>query len=120
VKCILIVDDSPIIRSRLRHLFEGEGLKVCGEAANGQEAIAMTLQLRPQVVVLDLVMPSMNGITAARILKKLVPRTQLILFSLSADLLNPEQLRTAGFSAVVSKNQASSLVAEAQILLAAA
>jgi DNA-binding NarL/FixJ family response regulator len=117
VKSVLIVDDSRIIRNGLRNLFEQEDWKVCAEAADGQEAITQALQNRPQVVVLDLVMPVMNGLTAARILKKAVPDTHLILFSFSADLFKREELHSAGFSAIVPKSQVLSLLEEAQGLV---
>jgi CheY-like chemotaxis protein len=120
VKSVLIADDSQVIREALRNLFEREGWKVCGDAADGQEAITQALRSRPQVVVLDLAMPVMNGLTAARILKKLLPDARLILFSFSADLLREEELRSAGFSAVVPKSQVQSLLEKAQGLLAAA
>jgi DNA-binding NarL/FixJ family response regulator len=120
VKSVLIVDDSQIIRNGLRNLFEQEGWKVCGNAADGQEAITQALQNRPQVVVLDLAMPVMNGLTAARILKKVVPDAHLILFSISADLLTLEELRSAEFSAIVPKSQVRSLLEKAQGLVDAA
>lgn len=120
MKSVLIVDDSQITREGLRNFFEQEGWKVCGDAADGQEAIAQALKNRPQVVVLDLAMPVMNGLTAARILKKVVPDAQLILFSFSADLLPEEQLRSAGFSAIVPKSQVRRLMEKAQGLLDAA
>jgi DNA-binding NarL/FixJ family response regulator len=117
VKSVLIVDDSQIIRNGLRNLFEREGWKVCADAADGQQAITQALQNRPQVVVLDLAMPVMNGLTAARILKKVVPEIHLILFSFSADLFKIEELRSAGFSAIVPKSQVRSLLEEAQGLV---
>jgi CheY-like chemotaxis protein len=120
VKSVLIVDDSQVIREALRNLFEREGWKVCGDAADGQEAITQALRNQPQVVVLDLAMPVMNGLTVARILKKVLPDAQLILFSFSADLLREEELRSAGFSASVPKSQVQSLLEKAQGLLAAA
>jgi DNA-binding NarL/FixJ family response regulator len=117
VKSVLIADDSQVIRKGLRNLFEREGWKVCADATDGQEAIRQAVQNRPQVVVLDLAMPVMNGLTAARILKKVVPDTHLILFSFSADLLKLEELVSAGFSAVVPKSQVRSLLEKAQSLV---
>ena len=117
MKSVLIVDDSQIIRNGLRSLFEREGWEVCGDAADGQQAITQALESRPQVVVLDFAMPVMNGLTAARILKKVVPGAHLILFSISGDLLKPEELRSAGFAAVVPKSQVRSLLDKAQGLV---
>jgi CheY-like chemotaxis protein len=70
--------------------------------------------------VLDLAMPLMNGLTAARILQASLPESRLILFSSSSDLLSVEQLRLSGFSAVVSKAQPGNLMSEAESLLEAA
>jgi CheY-like chemotaxis protein len=67
---ILLVDDSPAMRRNLRREFEGAGWVVCGEATNGEEAIVKAEQLRPQVILLDLSMPGINGLTAARRLKR--------------------------------------------------
>jgi CheY-like chemotaxis protein len=120
VKSVLIVDDSRVIREGLRNLFEREGWTVCEDAADGQEAITQALRNRPQVVVLDFAMPVMNGLTAARILKQVVPDARLILFSFSADLLQEAELRSAGFSAVVPKSQVQSLLEKAQGLVSAA
>ena len=104
----------------MRRMFEQEGWTVCGEASNGEEAIAMTQELRPDVVVLDLSMPVMNGLTAARALKQLMPRTPLILFTSFGNLLSAADLKLAGFSASISKSDAGKLVTMAQRLADAA
>src|SRR5690349_1374095 len=72
-KTILIVDDNAHIRLALCELFKREAdLEVCGEAGNGKEAIAKALELHPDLIVLDLSMPVMNGLDAARELKRLI------------------------------------------------
>ena len=73
-KTVLIVDDNAYIRQALCELFEGEAdFEPCGEAENGKEAIAKALELHPDLIVLDLSMPVMNGLDAARELKRLMP-----------------------------------------------
>jgi DNA-binding NarL/FixJ family response regulator len=73
-KFILIVDDSPVVRKAERQTLElQDGWKVCGEAVNGREGIEKAQQLRPDVIVLDLSRPLMNGLEAARELKRLLP-----------------------------------------------
>src|SRR5713101_7284608 len=73
-KTILIVDDNAYIRPALCGLFKRESdFEVCGEAENGKEAIAKALELHPNLIVLDLSMPVMNGLDAARELKRLMP-----------------------------------------------
>ena len=104
---VLLVDDSVAIRRSVRKLFEEAGWEVCGEAANGHEAIEKAEHLKPQVIVLDLAMPLMNGFTAGRILKQMLPAVSLILFTLHGDLLPVSDLRLAGISAVVSKGDSA-------------
>jgi DNA-binding NarL/FixJ family response regulator len=104
-KSVLVVDDNPFIRKALCLLFTSEAdFDVCGEAENGTDAIQKAQQLRPDVIVLDLSMPTMNGIDAARILKRMMPEVPLILFSEYGDLVSDAEARSAGISAVVPKS----------------
>ena len=117
-KYILIVDDSPTIRKPLRQTLEREDAwEVCGEAADGREAIERAQLLNPDVVVLDLSMPVMNGLEAARELKRTSPSLPLVMFTdFNLPQLTNEAL-SAGVSAVVSKSEAAGLVDEIQALL---
>ena len=120
VKRILLADDSAVVRSSLRRLFEEAGWSVCGEASNGQEAVAKGQELRPNIIVLDLSMPVLNGLTAGRILKETMPGIRLILFTSFGTLLTTDALESAGFSALISKSDAGKLLNTAQTLLNAA
>jgi DNA-binding NarL/FixJ family response regulator len=120
VKRILLADDSAVVRRSVRQMFEEAGWCVCGEASDGQEAIAKAHELRPNIVVLDLSMPQVNGLTAGRILKEILPGTRLILFTAFGALLTTQVLESAGFSALISKNDAGRLLNTAQTLLDAA
>jgi DNA-binding NarL/FixJ family response regulator len=74
---ILIVDDSALIRRTLRFCLEHSGdWKICGEAGDGAEAIQKAKELDPDLIILDLSMPNMNGLEAARELKRIKPRTR--------------------------------------------
>jgi two-component system, NarL family, nitrate/nitrite response regulator NarL len=117
-KCILIVDDSALIRRMIRERLEQEGgWEVSGEAANGREAIEKAEQLKPDLVVLDLSMPVMNGLDAARELHRLLPSLPLVMFTnFNMPQLTKEAL-SAGVSAVVSKSELADLVARIQSLL---
>ncbi len=97
-------------------MFEQAGWTVCGEASDGEEAVAMAQELKPDVIVLDLSMPLMNGLTAARVLKKILPETPLILFTSFGNLLSAADLELAGFAASISKSDAGKLVTTAQRL----
>jgi len=118
-KTVLIVDDNEIIRRGLRELFTAEpDFDVCGEAENGREAIEKAQELHPDLIVLDLSMPVMNGIDAARVLSKLMPTLPLIIFSEHSDVLSEAEARSAGVSDLVSKSEhVSVLVAKARALL---
>jgi DNA-binding NarL/FixJ family response regulator len=78
---ILIADDSPPVRQGLRNLLKAHAdWEVCGEAIDGQDAIAKTRQLAPDVIVMDYVMPTMDGIEAARKISSVAPTTSILLF----------------------------------------
>jgi len=78
---ILIADDCAVIRRSVRPLLEREGFEVVGEAADGREAVVLAGELSPDVVVLDLAMPVMGGIEAARAILRLHPGMKLILLT---------------------------------------
>jgi DNA-binding NarL/FixJ family response regulator len=116
-KFILIVDDSPVIRGSLRQTLERENTwQVCGEAADGQEAIEKAQRLKPDLVVLDLSMPVMNGLEAARELKRLFPLLPLVMFTLFNTPKLSDEALSAGVRAVVSKSEPGRLVGEIHAL----
>jgi DNA-binding NarL/FixJ family response regulator len=79
---ILIADDHDLIRRGLKSLLEGQpGWQVCGEAKTGTEALQMTEQFRPQVAVLDITMPGLNGLDVTRRIRKISPQTEVLLVS---------------------------------------
>jgi DNA-binding NarL/FixJ family response regulator len=118
-KSVLIVDDSAYVRQSLSDLFKREAdFDVCGEAENGKDAIRQAQELRPDLIVLDLSMPVMNGFEAARILKQQMPSVLLIMYSAFGDKAAERQARLIGISEVVSKSEhASVLIRKARGLL---
>jgi two-component system chemotaxis response regulator CheY len=118
-KAVLIVDDNAFIRQALCELFTREtDFKVCGEAENGREATEKAQQLHPDLIVLDLSMPVMNGLEAARVLKRLMPTVPIIMFSAFGDRFVEQQARLVGISEVVPKSEnAAVLVHKARGLL---
>ena len=102
---ILIVDDNSAIRSSLRSWIEGNPeFQVCGEAENGQVAIEKVEAMHPDIVILDLQMPVMNGLEAARQISHVAPTTAMVMFTMhpSAELLRAAQ--AVGVRDVVSKS----------------
>jgi DNA-binding NarL/FixJ family response regulator len=101
---ILIVDDSAQIRNMVRLWLESEDkFEVCGEAADGVEGIEKALELKPDLIVLDLLMPRMNGLQAAEALQSSMPDVPIILFTLFPDSELANQARNAGVACVLSK-----------------
>jgi len=116
---VLIVDDSPFIRRALCEVFHRDrDFEVCGEAENGREAIERARELHPDLIVLDLSMPVMNGMDAARALKRLMPRVSLIMYSAFGDRFVAQQARLVGISGLVAKSEPPiALLNEARTLL---
>jgi two-component system, chemotaxis family, chemotaxis protein CheY len=101
---ILIADDSPFIRAALCNVFEREeDFDVCGEAENGREAVEKAQELHPDLILLDLSMPVMNGLDATRVLKQMMPEVPVIMFSAYRGSFPEKEARTAGACALVSK-----------------
>ena len=102
---ILIVDDHEVVRMGLRIVLTNEGpLEVCGEAQDGLDALRKVLELLPDVVILDVTMPGMNGFEAAAQMRKIAPSVKIIFYSIHEI---PTAARLSGGDAFVSK--ASSL-----------
>jgi DNA-binding NarL/FixJ family response regulator len=105
VQKVLIVDDNAYVRKSLRWTIEHElEWQVCGEAANGAEGVSAAAEMKPDIVVLDLSMPVMNGIEAARHLRRLVPRTHLLMFTSYVTPTLEEAARDVGIEAFVAKS----------------
>jgi len=118
-RSVLIVDDNAIFRRAVRHVFMSqEDFAVCGEAENGRDAIEKAQALHPDLIVMDLAMPVMGGIDAARVLSRLMPKVPLVALSGYSDLFSEKDARSAGISALVSKSEhISVLLGKARALL---
>lgn len=114
---VLIADDNRFFRRMLCERFEREQeFHICGEAENGKEAVEKAIKLNPDLVVLDLVMPVMNGLDAARVLRLLMPRLPLIMNSAMPDPLAEQQARTIGMTEIDEKS-AEELIGHARRIL---
>ena len=104
MKQILVVDDSKSMRLALRLLLQSRSeLEVCGEAVDGLDAIEKAKRLKPDVILLDLAMPKLNGALAALVLRSDNPAVKIILFTLYADSVRDKMAAVSGIDLVVSK-----------------
>lgn len=105
---ILVVDDHAIVRHGLRSVLDGDSpWEICGEAENGKDAIEKALALKPDLVLMDISMPVMNGIEATRQLRRLLPQTKIVILSLHDSEQIASQAKEAGANAYVIKSQTS-------------
>ncbi len=103
-KRILIVDDHAAIRRAVSRLIQDvPGFEVCGEAENGSIGIEKAKQLKPDVIVLDLSMPVMNGLDAARILRSVMPAIPILMYTAFTNSSLANEALAAGVSKVASK-----------------
>ena len=111
---VLLVDDHAVVRQGLR-LFLGldEGIEVVGEAANGEEALQEAERLRPEVVVMDLMMPVMDGITATRELRRRLPDTEVIALTSTLEENKVNGAIEAGAISYMLKDASSDTLADA-------
>jgi two-component system response regulator DegU len=82
---LVLADDHRMLRDGLRRSMEEAGFDVVGEAANGEEAVRVTEELRPDVVLMDVSMPLLDGVAAARLVHRRVPGSQVIMLTMHAD-----------------------------------
>ena len=112
-KSILIVDDSDTVRDVIRFFLEGqEDLVVCGEAVDGVDGIEKAKLLKPDLILLDLAMPRMNGVEAASVLRRTMPDVPIILFTMYNEALGRSLASAVGVSMVVSKPDGMSKLVE--------
>jgi len=102
---VLVVDDHEALRAGVRAVLESRGIEVCGEATNGQEALTRALQLRPDLIILDITMPVLDGFSAAREIHKRLPGVGILLLSMheSASMVNVA--KSSGASGYVAKSE---------------
>jgi DNA-binding NarL/FixJ family response regulator len=115
---ILIVDDSLLVRRRLRDLLQQHpDWRVCGEAANGQDAITRATELNPDVIVLDFLMPGMNGMQAAHEIGKVIPDVPILMFTTYLSRQLVEEARNVGIRGAVAKSDARYVIDGLEALL---
>lgn len=107
-KRVLIVDDNLLLRRQVRTLLATDhSLEVCAEAADGIEAVQKVVEYAPDLAVMDVVMPRMNGLEATRAIKRLAPMVHVLIFALDVSPQIEQESRQAGADAVLPKAKAS-------------
>jgi two-component system, chemotaxis family, chemotaxis protein CheY len=118
LKTILIADDNPTIRYLIRYLVERKGFVVCAEAEDGAQAVEKAKRTQPDLILLDLSMPVMNGAEASSLLKRLMPLTPILLFTLHGDVVGKSLAASAGADLLISKSDGIDKLVEGIRILA--
>jgi DNA-binding NarL/FixJ family response regulator len=116
---ILVADDHPIVRVTLRQLFRraDKTWDICGEAGDGQTAVSKALELRPDLIILDYSMPLLDGVSAGRKIRALLPNVPILIHTIFASSDMDREAKEAGIQGVVEKGNAGALLAEIRKVL---
>lgn len=102
----MIVDDHPMIRRMVRSTLEQHPhFEVCDEAGDGEQAVEKAKEIKPDVIVMNVTMPKLNGFEAAREIKKKVPQTAIVILSSNADQHFIEEAKKVGARAYIAKSE---------------
>jgi DNA-binding NarL/FixJ family response regulator len=115
---VLIADDHEVIRRGLRAIFSRTPVEICGEAVNGSEAITKTLELKPDLLILDLTMPIVGGFEAATEIRKRFPRVPILFYSINVGAQIIAEAQRIGVRGFVSKGSMARTLLEAVTTLA--
>ena len=110
---VLLADDHAVVRYGLRALLELSGVEVVGEAGDGREALRIAEECQPDVAILDLAMPGLNGIDAAAVLRERCPHMRIVILSMHSDAEHVHRAFAAGASGYMLKGSASEEIVEA-------
>lgn len=109
---IMVVDDSPFASKQIKDIVEDNGYEVIGYAKDGEEAIELYKELKPDIVILDIIMPGLNGLETAEILKKQDLAVKILMLSSLCDAGTMEEVKSIGVKHLIPKPL------EADVLLA--
>jgi two-component system, NarL family, invasion response regulator UvrY len=105
---VLIADDNQMIRKGISSILQSrKDIVICGEAANGEEAVSETRRLKPDLLILDISLPDSDGLEVATAIKKLLPEVPILLLSAYAGKQLSEEVKRRGFQGFISKNDAA-------------
>jgi DNA-binding NarL/FixJ family response regulator len=102
---VFIVDDNPSVRTEIRAQLEASGFAICGEAFDGLNAVEQASQLSPDLIIIDLSTPRMNGLDAARELRSICPNVPILLNTMHSAVIRSEVSLSEGITDVVDKRE---------------
>lgn len=102
-KTIIVIDDSPFASKQIKDVVEGNGYEVIGYAKNGEEGIELYKELQPDIVILDIIMPGIDGLETAEILMKNNPEVKILMLSSLCDSGTLEEIRGIGLKYLIPK-----------------
>lgn len=102
-KTVLVIDDSPFIANQVKEGIEGNGYKVVGHARSGEEGISMCRELTPDVILLDIIMPGIDGFETATEIQREMPETKIIMLSSLCDNETLEEVKNIGLKYLIPK-----------------
>jgi two-component system response regulator NreC len=119
IRCrILVADADPTVREQVFQLLATrEGFEVCGEATNGEETIAKAKQLNPDLIVLDVEVPGVDGLETARVIRKFFPQIRILIFSIHTSGELRQQAMHAGTVGYLHKSEAQHLLKAVETIL---
>jgi DNA-binding NarL/FixJ family response regulator len=113
---ILIADDNKAVRASVRALLAPHGqFEVCGEAAGGREAVDKTLELKPDLVILDIAMPDLGGLAAGQLIKQSLPETRIVFLSVHEDKQWIQTAALIGAAGYVMKTESAKVLVKAVV-----
>ena len=110
---VLLVDDHELVRRGLKEVLRDTRFAVCGEAENGEQGVEQTLKLKPALVLLDMSMPVMTGLQAAKRIRKLAPETKIIIVTIHNSPQMQAEAQAAGADGYVTKMSAATTLVSA-------
>lgn len=114
---IMVVDDSPFASKQIKDIVEDNGYEVIGYAKDGEEAIEFYKELKPDIVILDIIMPGLNGLETAEILKKQDPAVKILMLSSLCDAGTMEEVKSIGVKHLIPKPlEADGLLASLELV----